>query len=166
MRFILALCVVVGCTLCGKALAGASRRRVELLDQLIQGIRMLRVHMTGMFEPVQHALDRTDCPLLNRIGSDMRAGVSAGSAWAGIQEREQRRGGMIDALTREDRQALDGLFMRLGETGRDAQEVLLSGAVRTLEQNRESARHRAGEAEKLYVSLGMLTGLMLALIVV
>ena len=69
MRFALALCVVVGCTLCGNAMASAARRRAKLLNRLIHGIRVLRVHMIRMLEPVDAALAGSECPALEQVGS-------------------------------------------------------------------------------------------------
>ncbi len=166
MRFVLALCVVAGCTLCGSAMAGAARRRVMLLDALIQGIRRMRPHMIGMFEPVKRALEASGCPILEAVGGGMGPGVTASAAWLGVRKAEGRRGGGIDALTPEDIDILNGLFDRLGESGRDQQELLLSGVCAALQRNLEAARRRVGEADRLYISLGALTGLMIALILI
>ena len=68
------------------------------------------------------------------------------------------------ALTSEDRTALDGLFSQLGESGREQQDILLTGTISALNRSLEAAEARAREAEKLYLSLGVLVGLMLALI--
>ena len=92
MRFVLALCVVAGCTLSGSAMAGAARRRVRLLEALIQGIGRMRPHMIGMFEPGGRALEASGCPLLEAVGAQMerpgatsRSCCSPGSAprWSG-----------------------------------------------------------------------------------
>ena len=135
------------------------------MESLSRGLRLLKLNMTSMFEPLSHALAATHCPLLEQVGSAMRPGTDAASAWAEVSRREARRGGRMDALCGEDRQALDSLFDHLGESGRDAQEVLLDAALRGLDENLRTARARAAEAERLYVSLGLLVGLMLALIV-
>ena len=146
-------------------MASGCRRRAKVLTGLVSGLEDLRVHMTRMLEPAPQALAFTDCPVLRAVGAAMVPGVSAGEAWTRVRAEEGRRGGGIDALTREDLDALDALFEYLGESGRQQQERLLADAGRALARNLESARVCAGEAERLYVSLGLLTGLMLALIV-
>lgn len=166
MRFVLALCVVAGCTLSGSAMAGAARRRVRLLEALIQGIKRMRPHMIGMFEPVKRALEASLCPPLEAVGRAMGPGVGAAEAWARVRGAESRRGGGIDALTPEDVEIMNGFFDQLGETGRDQQELLLTGVCAALEGNLEAARRRVGEADRLYISLGALTGLMIALILI
>lgn len=120
--------------------------------------------MLRMLETASQALSASDCPLLRQTGAAMTPGVSAREAWAAVCAAESRRFGGLDALTREDREALDGLFDGLGESGRGQQAILLSETLKALEQNLESAAARAREAERLYGSLGLLTGLMLALI--
>ena len=166
MRLALALCVIGGCGLCGNAFSMSSRRRAETLSALIQGIRVLRVHMIRMLEPVDIALISSECPVIAQAGKTMQPGECAGEAWRRVAEREARRGGMIDTLTLEDKRAVDGLFDQLGENGRDQQDILLSATLEALSKNLSEAEKRAGEAERLYLSLGLLTGLMLALIVI
>ena len=117
-----------------------------------------------MLEPVATALAGAECPAYERVGRAMRPGVSAGETWTGVAIAERRRGGLIDALTSEDRTALDGLFSQLGESGREQQDILLTGTISALNRSLEAAEARAREAEKLYLSLGVLVGLMLALI--
>lgn len=164
MRFVLALCVVVACTLCGNAMAAASRRRVRLLNSVLMGLKRLRLHMISMFEPLHQALAASGCAALEAVAGQMPPGVSAAQAWAALCGTERRRGGRLDALAPEDMRALDMLFDQLGESGRDQQELLIGAACAALEVQLEAARQRAAEADRLYVSLGALTGLMIALI--
>ena len=96
----------------------------------------------------------------------MQSGVSAGAAWQAVKKEARRKGGQADALNQEDHLLLDRFFEHLGESGREAQEILLSSTVESLEQHYDQARTKAAEAEKLYVTLGVLVGLMLALIVI
>lgn len=165
-RIALAACVVLGSTLCGKAAADSLRRRANTLDALGEGLRVLRIHMTGLFEPVQLALQRSDCPILALVAKDMQNGRGAAQAWAQAKPEATRRGGPADALTQQDLGALDVLFAGLGQSGREEQEALLDSAIESVARLRQAARKRAGEADRLYVSLGLLIGLMLALIVI
>lgn len=165
-RVALALCVVLGGTLCGKAAADAVRRRYRTLAALADDLQTLRIHMTGMLQPVQCALEKAGSPLLQRVAEGMRSGTSAAGAWNAIRGEAARRGGAADALTEADFDALDALFAGLGQSGREEQEVLLSASLERLGQLRDSARKKTAEADRLYVSLGFLVGLMLALIVI
>ena len=165
-RIALAACVVLGCGLCGRAAAQAVRRRVRLLESLAAGIRSLRIHMTGMLEPVQCALDHSECELFALVAANMREGRNAGDAWRGIRDEVLRRGGPADALAGPELRAVDHLFDVLGQSGREEQAALLDGALAAVEDQLEGARRKAGEADRLYLSMGLLIGMMLALIVI
>jgi len=165
-RIALAVCVVLGSTLCGKAAADAARRRYRVLSALAADLQTLRIHMTGMLQPVQFALEKTDCAVLKRVAEGMRQGCSAAEAWRAVRESAVRRGGPADALAADDITALDALFGQLGQSGREEQEALLDASLQTVGRLRDKALQKAAEADRLYVSLGFLIGLMLALIVI
>ena len=166
MRVALALCVVVGCALCGSAMAMGQRRRVRLLEALLRGVKLLRFHMLRMSEPVRQALISSGCAALEAAGRAMGPGIGAAEAWARVRREAARKGGGLDALTPEDLRALDALFERLGESGRESQEIQLDAACAALERSLEAARRRSAESDRLYLSLGTLTGLMIALILI
>lgn len=166
LRWILGLCVVLGGALTGRTLAQSARRRADTLLEVGEGLRSLRIHMTGLFEPVKDALSRSSSPLLNAVGLEMAEGVSASRAWTSVEARERVRGRLIDALTDEDRRFLGQLFAGLGESGKAEQEALVNASIQAIERQLEAARAKAAEAEKLYLRLGILIGLMLALVVI
>ena len=142
VRVALALCVVLCGALCGKSLSDGARKRAQALGDIIEAVKRLRVRMTGMFEPVQSALQHADCPLFTAVAEGMKCGRSAGEAWEGSRAKAGRRG------------------------GREEQDLLLGGALESLEALHSAAQVKAGEANRLYGTLGLLIGLMLALIVI
>ncbi|MDO4866438.1 MAG: stage III sporulation protein AB [Clostridia bacterium] len=166
VRIALALCVVLCGALCGHSLALTYRRRASALRELTEGLKVLKIHMTGMFEPIQDALRRSECPLLRSVSGRMRPGVSASEAWKEVSKAHSRKDASTDVLAESDRAILDRLFEHLGESGRAEQNLLLEGTVQTLEAQLEKAARSAAEADRLYLKLGVLIGLMLALIVV
>ena len=166
VRVALALCVVLCGALSGRALSDGARRRCDALKGLAEASRRLRVRMTGMFEPVQNALERAENPLFSLVAGAMTGGRSAGEAWAQVRKNATRRGGPADSLTDADREALTRLFDGLGQTGREEQDLLLEGVVEALAALEASARAKLREADRLYGTLGLLIGLMLALIVI
>lgn len=165
-RIALASCAVIACALCGRALADSARRRAQTLKVLSEGLRVLHIHMTGMCEPVRNALEHTGNPLFALVAGSMEAGRSAGEAWRAVKPRALRRGGPADALLEKDILPLDRLFEHLGQSGREEQEALLNDVQQIIAGQCEIARSKAGEADRLYVSLGLLLGLMLALILI
>ena len=119
-----------------------------------------------MLEPVQCAMSGSICPLLEQIAGGMGEGRSAQDAWSTMRREAVRRGGPADSLAEADLQALDLFFSRLGKSDRQAQETLLDSTQEVLSRQLEPARSRAAEADKLYATLGILVGVMLALIVI
>lgn len=146
-------------------MADVARRRANALRAIAEGLRVLKIHMTGMLEPVQTALVSANCPLFSLVAEGMGEGRSAGEAWREARRGAMRRGGPADALTESDIRVLDTLFDRLGQSGRAEQDTLLSGMTEEVEALRDRAAQKSIEAGKLYTSLGFLIGLMLALIV-
>lgn len=159
IRLILAAVVVVGATLCGKALSDAARLRAKTLRELTEDVRLLRVHMVSMFEPVPDSMARANSSILQKVSEGMKTGLSAAAAWEKLRMKAH-------VLSREDREALDGLFEQLGESGRESQDALLTGTAEKLARLAEAAEERARAAERLYGTLGLLVGLALALIVI
>ena len=140
-----------------------------MLSALAEDLQVLRIHMTGMLQPVQCALEKSACPLMKRVAEGMRQGRSASDAWQAARDSALRRGGPGDALLPDDLATLDTLFRQLGQSGREeqeAQEALLGASLEAVTRLRDGALKKAGEADRLYVSLGFLVGLMLALIVI
>ena len=166
MRLALALCIVIGSTLVGRTLSGSARRRAASLKEIRDGVKVLRVHTVSQFEPVRDSLRSSGCQLLAQVGDRMGEGLGSGEAWLSAKPGLCRSGGLADALSASDVQLLDRMFSQLGQSGRETQEILLSDVLLSLDQACDSARTKAGESDRLYVSLGLLTGLMLALIVI
>ena len=166
MRVMLACVVVVGATLCGKALSDAARRRAAALKTLLEDVRQLRVRMVSLFEPVADSLDRCETPLMRAMAGEMRGGSDAAGAWRKVQRGRGPGAGQAGALSPGDRRALERLFDRLGESGRESQDALLAGAAEELGRLAEAASEQARAAERLYATLGLLVGLLLALIVI
>ena len=162
----MAICLVLASALCGRALAEGVRRRARALDALAEGLRTLRIHMTTLYEPVRDALERSNCPVMALVAQAMVDGSDASAAWARVKARATRRGGAIDALSVGDCRVLEGLFSHLGQSGREEQDALITAAIGELEPLQARATAKAVEADRLYLSLGLLTGLMLALAVI
>lgn len=137
-----------------------------MLKALIQGLHTLRAHMVRMLEPVSTALAATEVAVFVRVVQSITPGSAAGENWERVSAKERRRGGSLDALTHEDCRALDELFAHLGESGREQQDILLGETIAALRKNLEAAEADARESERLSLSLGLLVGLMLALIVI
>lgn len=167
IRILLAVCIVVCCAFSGKAFAAEARRRADLINDLIEGLRLLRIYITGvMMENVRHALMETGCNALILIGEEMANGGNVGKAWRRAAHSKKFQNAGLDALKQEERDIIGHLFDRLGESNRESQKILIESAVKALEERLPEARKKASEAEKLYTTLGILSGLIVGLIMV
>ena len=93
----------------------------------------------------------------------MAGGEDAATAWRALLPALSRRGGALDSLTREDFDALAALFGGLGTGARAEQEALFSATMRELGRLEGEASKTGAEKGKLYTTLGLLCGLMLAI---
>lgn len=166
LKLILTAAVVAGCTLCGKAFTHAFRRRAQLLSELVDALKLVRIHVTRMLEPVERALRQSGSTLLEAVANEMSQTDGAAEAWRRLCFECCRRGGVADSLTERDLRALERLFESLGETGRMQQDAAIQSCAEALALARDEARTRRNEAEKLYTSMGALIGLAIAVIIV
>jgi stage III sporulation protein AB len=162
LRLIAAVLLSVACALAGRAVAGACVRRAKALGELSDSVQRLRVDMLDKLLPLREAL-RNGHPAMKAV-SEAMAGCGAGAAWRRALASLTGRGAVLDCLTAPDLQALGELFDGLGESGAAQQRILLSGALESLEGLKREADKKAREESKLYATLGFLTGLSLAIL--
>lgn len=160
----LALCaaVVAGCMLTGQAFAGGELRRYRLLVKTCAALQSLRIQMLHLMEPLERALRASGSELFAAVADELSETESVPDAWRRALERTGRRGGGADCLGGEERRILGGLFARLGESDRESQRISVQACAEELEGLREDCRERAARAQRLYLSLGFLTGLAIA----
>ena len=148
----------------GKMLAGAQARRVETLQRTLAGVRRLNVEMLERRTPVKEALLACGEAVFEETAGQMEGGAPPGAAYARAEERLRERGGALDSLEEGDMAAFRRLFDGLGEGGVEAQRLVLNEAAEELERLAGQARKKKEEHVKLYASLGALSGLALALL--
>lgn len=147
----------------GKMLAGAQERRARALHEAGEAVRRLKVEMLERNMPLKEAL--AVCGgLFSSAAEEMESGSGPGCAYEQAMDRLSARGGSLDCLTEADRTALRRLFSGLGEGGAQAQRLLLEDAQEELERLEKQAVRKREEQGKLYGSLGALSGIALALI--
>ena len=166
LRFVLAAVIVAGCGLCGRAMAWSAARRQRLTGGILDALRMLRVQVVSMLEPLDRALRQTDLPLFVSVADALAGAGCASEAWQTVCARECRRGGMADCLEQGDRDVLDRLFEHLGESGRTAQDAAIRACIEAMEAIHAEAGERAATTGKLYGSVGFLMGLAIAVLMI
>ena len=162
LRLIAAARLSVACALAGRAVAGACVRRAKALAALTDSVQKLRVDMLDKLLPLREAL-MNGHPAMRSVAESM-AGCGAGAAWRRSKDALGERGAALDCLTAPDLEALGALFDGLGESGAAQQRILLASAAESLEALRREADKKAREESKLYATLGFLTGLSLAIL--
>jgi stage III sporulation protein AB len=170
LRLIAAAILSAACALAGRAVAGACVRRAQALSQLLGSVQRLRVDMLDKLLPLKEALQGGH-PAMKAVAEAMAAAMpattlagGAEAAWRRAKGALTARGGPLDCLTAQDLEALDALFNGLGESGAAQQRILLSGVLENLEALKAQADKKAREESKLYTTLGFLTGLSLAIL--
>ena len=123
---------------------------------------MLSHFLVGDAEAVS-ASDPTRLDVLRRVGERVAAGEDAASSWRALLPSLTRRGGALDCLTQEDVSTLTAFFDGLGADARAGQEALFQTALRELGRLEAEAARSGAEKGRLYATLGLLFGLMLAI---
>ena len=129
-----------------------------------EALKTLKWHIVSRFEPVQLSLMRSGSDLMETVGRRMETGTSAAAAWMAIKQDRTVGRKWLSAYTEGDTELLDRLFGELGQSGRQAQGDLIDGVQEALRARIRSLETEARAADKLYGPLGLLLGLMLALI--
>ena len=147
-------------------LSNGRKRRLELLAELLAGLRVLRLRMLNSMEPLGILLRKSDAALLCRLGNSLWEGAGLAESWEKLRSEEIKRGRMLDSLTEADVRLLDGFFARLGGSGREEQNELFSDTIARMEEAHAGARRAFADASKTYTALGALVGVGVGIIVV
>ena len=163
MRVVLVVLAAIGAALVGRSVAASCARRARTLRQAMDALQILRIQMLERLLPLHAALKHSRFEPLQRVGERMAGGEDAATAWRALLPALSRRGGALDSLTPEDFDALAALFDGLGAGARAEQEALFSATMRELGRLEGEASKTGAEKGKLYTTLGLLCGLMLAI---
>ena len=166
LRLILAAIVVLAGGLCGRSLAWSPARRYRLILELMDALKMLKIQMVDLLEPVDRALVRSGTPTFAAIAGAIGKSGGVEAAWKSVCARERARGGRLDCLTDHDCELLDRLFEQLGQSGRSGQEQVLDACMAALERSQADARERSGRISKLYPAIGLLGGLAVVVVMI
>lgn len=148
----------------GRMLAGTQERRTRVLCDVLAGVRRLGVEMLDRRLPVRDALEACGGGIFLETAREMTGGAPPGEAYLRAEKRLSGRGAQMDCLEEGDLAALRRLFSALGESGVQAQRLMIQEACEELERLAHQARRKKEEHGKLYASLGALAGLALALL--
>ncbi|MCD8225231.1 MAG: stage III sporulation protein AB [Clostridiales bacterium] len=169
LRFWGSALMIVGCGGCGLWLSSRYRKRLDELEQLRQMIFLLKGQIIYANATLQEAFGavggRTEGPfgeLFTRTSERLAEQPAAG--FSEIWREEVQRTDADGPLKEADRQALASLGEHLGFLDREMQERNLLLYLEQLDLTLEQLRLHRQERCRLYSSLGVLSGLFLAIL--
>lgn len=163
------LFMIAGASGYGMWLAGNYRRRLAVLEQLRRMIFLLKGQILYANAPLEEAFEtigrRTDGILAQLfLRTAARIGSQQGEAFAVIWAQEVENMETDSLLSKADKQSLASLGEHLGFMDREMQERNLLLYLEQLDLSIEQMRDHKQERCRLYTSLGVMSGMFLAIL--
>ena len=130
-----------------------------MLEEMIGAVKMLRVQIVQCTAPLKEALCQCGMTMLEDIGRGMEVGIAPREGWENVRI-------VATMLKTAELSAMDRLFERLGSVPLPGQSEAIDACIAVLECQRANAEHCAQRAAKMYTSLGLLTGLSMAVLLI
>lgn len=163
------LCMIAGASGFGAWLAGNYGRRLAALEQLRRMIFLLKGQILYANAPLEEAFEavgrRTDgflAQLFLRVAA--RIGSQQGEPFAVIWAEEVEKTEEDSVLSKSDKHSLASLGEHLGFMDREMQERNLLLYLEQLDLSIEQLRTHKQERCRLYTSLGVMSGMFLAIL--
>lgn len=165
MRYAIAFILFGICAYAGYSYSGGKRDRLNALNELIRGIKLLGIKMDFRPLPIYELLQTLDGELWREAAQRISADGSMAEAFGGALEKLIGENGPLRCLDRADVQILLEFGSALGGSDLRAQRSNIALALKRLEENAELLKQDVRKSERIYRSLGILGGLALAIIV-
>jgi len=163
LKLAAAAVLTAACAGLGWSAALKQTRRVKALQSLRRAVSRLAEDMLEKRLPLRGALAASEHVLFSRAAQECQ---SPEEALRRAARELSGRGGPLDSLTREDLAAVERLADGLGRGSLERQRLLLRETTDELAALSLAAEKLAAERGRLYVSLGALGGLALAVMLV
>lgn len=160
IRMAAALAMTAACGGLGYSAARSPIRRRTALEELGRAVDRLEIAMLEKRMPLGEALRSGGGALFERAAVYLEE-LEPDKALRRAAQELSGRMGALDALTPDDMTAVYHLADELGRQGAQRQRLLLHETREELRRLEVQAALQAAEKGKLYVSLGVLGGLML-----
>ena len=147
----------------GRSLSGARRLGHAQLVSLNEALSRLEVWMLQKHMPLAEALRATGHDVFDAVAQGMSTGQAPGAAFDTSEKTLRLRGGGMSCVDGEDIKRMRAFFMALGASGASEQRLLIESTRAELLLHIGKAREQAQEQAKLYMSLGLLSGLALSI---
>ncbi len=167
VKFVGLFCVFVACTMIGLQWGGRDRRRSDALENFKAAAKLLKSDIRFRHTALPYALMEAGArvkPLeafLNNVADELtEANLSFADAWT----KHVRADLKSFELTDDDRESIRGLAATLGHLDIEAQNISLDTLIEYIDEKQKELAPQILKNQKLYRSLGVLTGLMLVVI--
>ena len=155
MRWLGALLLVFACGGIGLAKTGNLRRRIALLDSLLENLRHLQTELLQRNPPLPDLLEQLEQPAL---AENVRRGMTMGQAAKPLLQR-------LEGELPQTAQTLEQLCCSLGRYDSSTQAQACAHALQQLQEQREELSRELAEKGNLYRTVPLAFGLMAALAV-
>lgn len=163
------LCILAGCTFCGKNVANMYALRPLQLKMLRQGLQYLETEIVFTCTPLPRAFTLAGQKLTGSIGIVFKEIghlltenplLSAKDAW--MKVAQSNSAGLF--LKNQDKATLEAFLNGLGQTNREEQLKQLVLVRELLNMEMERAQEESKKLVKVYSALGISVGLMLVIV--
>jgi stage III sporulation protein AB len=155
VRWLGALLLVGACGGIGLAKTGNLRRRIALLDSLLENLRQLQTELLQRNPPLPDLLEQLEQPAL---AENVRRGMTMGQAAKPLLQR-------LEGELPKTAQTLEQLCCSLGRYDSGTQAQACVHALQQLQEQREALSRELAEKGNLYRTVPLAFGLMAALAV-
>lgn len=163
MKYVGMCCILVACIWTGQYYSTSAVKRIRALEQVLLLLNAVQNELSYCRTPVRELVHRlalrsefSELPFLQVCSRMCDQEIPFPQAWsASLQERSQ-----TGSLRREDLSQLLAFGSQLGTTDLNGQISLCRLYVRLFEERLTQAREWKSKYAKLYLSLGVLGGLL------
>ena len=166
IKYFMLFLVLVACTLIGRFLSKKYIYRLNELEEMKNALNMFATKIKFTYEPIPsifmeiaNKIQRNIGQVFERAASRMRE-ESAGGAWIHALEEVECN------FTKEDKEVLKNLSRLLGQTDLEGQISEIEVVNQFLTSQLENAGEERRKNEKMYRTLGIITGLTIAIILI
>lgn len=165
-KMILLVFIIGASTMLGILFSKKYSNRVKELKEMKNALNMLSTKMKFTYEPIPNLFFEIGNKIGGNVGKIFSRSAkrmqeqSAGEAWHDAFED------IPNNLTKEDTTVLNNLGRLLGQTDLEGQISEINVVMQFLETQIEMAQQERNKNEKMYRTLGMISGLTMAIILI
>lgn len=168
MRLLAAALAAALCAFIGFMRAGRAQDRLKLINSFLSDIRKLSMQIEFTSDPICIIMDKISASSeLSAIWNDilycMNDGMTCKDAWDAATKNQDE---LLAALEREELTSLSDFFSTLGKTDKNTEKKNAEYAYKLLEDISARLNKKTEDSVKLCKSVGLLTGIGFAILII